>query len=206
MMVFVLPLENGAILSTLLLGPDFPGHAFVISPRVLQVHMRGEGTYDNAQPIELRVIGVGIERKFLVLGPMIPQTAPAGFEYVLFLDDNTTWPAPKEYTAWDYPANFWVPIGATHQPNPVPMVEETSCIVQGCRFKYSHTTFGHYCTTCRNNGLGEFARGHGQRECNDSDSRTRLVTRQPTCLPVHLRCTKPGCVMGIFHTTVACGK
>lgn len=43
----------------------------------------------------------------------------------------------------------------------------SSCRVRGCRFKTSHTTAAHKCGTC-----GQF--GHGQLECANSVTRSRL--------------------------------
>ena len=67
------------------------------------------------------------------------------------------------------------------------------CRVKGCRFKNTHTTRGHLCSTCKDYG-------HGRIECGKQHN---LYPYYNDILPIPKQCTIEGCRFKIYHTNEA---
>ena len=67
------------------------------------------------------------------------------------------------------------------------------CRIQGCRHKYSHTTYDHVCGIC-----GE--RGHGAVECNSNILKRNIKNFWHETMPVQYRCIYPGCTNKCTHS------
>ena len=69
------------------------------------------------------------------------------------------------------------------------------CKVMYCRFPYSHTTYGHYCSICKKYG-------HGQMECNNIIKMNNLI-KYDNKLPESEWCKFPNCFHKFYHKTEA---
>ena len=70
------------------------------------------------------------------------------------------------------------------------------CKVHGCRYTFSHTTYGHTCGKCK-------LTGHGQYECGKSYKIDRLKSYYNDVLPEHKHCEISDCKYKWSHMTIA---
>ncbi len=70
------------------------------------------------------------------------------------------------------------------------------CKVNGCRFYWTHSTFGHKCGNCNNYG-------HGRTECGNPQKIKKLTIFSSGELPLDLQCTIKNCKFRNYHITSA---